>query len=122
MNKDTKKLILGIVFTAVGALIISLLSIAASIKDSISIIYGEFIFSRFAFMGNGVIILYPLFFIGLIMFVAGLIILIKELLSVTSGKIRKAIYKVLSYDGHKKGSNSDNINGTDAKSNSADNK
>ena len=88
MNKETKKFILSIAFTAVGALIVSLLSIAASIKDSISIIYDEFMFSRFAFMGYGVIILYPLFFIGLIMFVAGLIMLIKELLSVTGGKIR----------------------------------
>ena len=86
MNKETKKFILSIAFTAVGALIVSLLSIAASIKDSISIIYGEFIFSRFAFMGYGVIILYPLFFIGLIMFVAGLIILIAALVTALRNK------------------------------------
>ena len=120
MNKETKKFILSIAFTAVGALIVSLLSIAASIKDSISIIYDEFMFSRFAFMGYGVIILYPLFFIGLIMFVAGLIMLIKELLSVTGGKIRKAIYKILAYDGHKK--DSESMSNTDNKIDNTDNK
>ena len=86
MNKETKKFILSRAFTAVGALIVSLLSIAASIKDSISIIYDEFMFSRFAFMGYGVIILYPLFFIGLIMFVAGLIILIAALVTALRNK------------------------------------
>ena len=86
MSKDKTLILLGSVFTIAGALIVSLLSIAASIKDSISIIYGEFIFSRFAFMGNGVIILYPLFFIGLIMFVAGLIILIAALVTAPRNK------------------------------------
>ncbi len=86
MSKDKTLILLGSVFTIAGALIVSLLSIAASISESISIIYDEFIFSRFAFMGYGVIILYPLFFIGLIMFVAGLIILIAALVTALRNK------------------------------------
>ena len=86
MSKDKTLILLGSVFTIAGALIVSLLSIAASISESISIIYDEFIFSRFAFMGYGVIILYPLFFIGLIMFVAGMIILIAALVTALRNK------------------------------------
>ena len=120
MSKDKTLILLGSVFTIAGALIVSLLSIAASISESISVIRDGLIFSRFVFMGYGVIILYPLFFIGLIMFVAGLIMLIKELLSVTGGKIRKAIYRILAYDGHKK--DSESMSNTDNKIDNTDNK
>lgn len=86
MSKDKTLILLGSVFTIAGALIVSLLSIAASISESISVIRDGLIFSRFVFMGYGVIILYPLFFIGLIMLVAGLIILIAALVTALRNK------------------------------------
>ena len=46
MSKDKTLILLGSVFTIAGALIVSLLSIAASISESISVIRDGLIFSR----------------------------------------------------------------------------
>lgn len=87
MSKDKTLILLGSVFTIAGALIVSLLSIAASIKDSIIIMNNDYLITRFNFLGDSfALVLIAFFFIGLIMFVAGLIILIAALVTALRNK------------------------------------
>ncbi len=98
MSKDTKRLIIGGIFAAVGSLIVSLLTIAAATKDAASAFtfFKYDILGRFGFMGEfGSLIILAFFFIGLLLFIIGLVILIIELRSCRKSADKNRLFNLM---------------------------